>query len=40
MAVFVPGRASMDHCLRQAPEVLDIVIGVLDALRSCIDTSK
>lgn len=40
MAVFVPGRASMDHCLRQAPEVLDIVIGVLDALRSCIDTTK
>ncbi|KAI7909502.1 hypothetical protein M0657_011814 [Pyricularia oryzae] len=40
MAVFVPGRASMDHCLRQAPEVLDIVIGVLDALRSCIDTNR
>ncbi|KAI6301924.1 hypothetical protein MCOR33_002648 [Pyricularia grisea] len=40
MAVFVPARASMDHCLRQAPEVLDIVIGVLDALRSCIDTNR
>ncbi|KAI0850769.1 hypothetical protein F5Y00DRAFT_232018 [Daldinia vernicosa] len=30
--VFAPGRAALDHRLREAPDVQDAVIGLLDAL--------
>jgi hypothetical protein len=30
IGVFAPGRASMDHRLRHAPEVQSVAIGLLD----------
>lgn len=32
IGVFSPGRASMDHRLRYAPEVQSVVIGLLESL--------
>lgn len=32
IGVFAPGRASMDHRLRYAPEVQSVAIGLLDSL--------
>ncbi|KAH6632374.1 hypothetical protein F5144DRAFT_474539, partial [Chaetomium tenue] len=41
IGVFAPGRASMDHRLRYAPEVQSVVIGLLESLnyriRTCSD---
>ncbi|KAF8866264.1 hypothetical protein BDZ45DRAFT_336280 [Acephala macrosclerotiorum] len=36
IGVFAPGRASMDHRLREVPEVQDVVRGLLDALDDSI----
>jgi hypothetical protein len=32
LKVFVAGRASLDHRLREAPDVLQLVLGLLEAL--------
>ena len=34
MGVFAPGRASMDHRLREAPDVLRIVVALLSLVKS------
>ncbi|PVH85641.1 hypothetical protein DL98DRAFT_408531, partial [Cadophora sp. DSE1049] len=36
IGVFAPGRASMDHRLREAPEIIEIVTGLLDSLNDSI----
>lgn len=37
IGVFATGRASMDHRLREAPDVQKLVLGLLDVLRRRID---
>ncbi|KAK0126642.1 hypothetical protein ONS95_008226 [Cadophora gregata] len=36
IGVFTPGGGSMDHRLREAPEIIEIVIGLLDDLNDSI----
>lgn len=38
--VFAPGRAALDHRLREAPDVQDAVIGLLDALAIRVQSCK
>ncbi|KAH7417504.1 hypothetical protein BKA64DRAFT_301951 [Cadophora sp. MPI-SDFR-AT-0126] len=38
IGVFAPGRASMDHRLREAPEIIEIVAGLLDGLKYSINS--
>lgn len=40
IGVFAPGRASMDHRLRYAPEVQSVVNGLLESLDYRIQTCK
>jgi hypothetical protein len=40
IGVFAPGRASMDHRLRYAPELQSVAIGLLDSLNHRIRTCK
>jgi hypothetical protein len=37
IGTFAPGRASMDHRLREAPEVQAVVIGLLEALNDRVE---
>lgn len=37
IGTFAPGRASMDHRLREAPEVQAVVIGLLEALSDRVE---
>ena len=32
IGIFAPGRASMDHRLREVPDIQDVVIGLLEVL--------
>ena len=34
MGVFAPGRSSMDHRLREAPDVLRLVVGLLNLVKN------
>lgn len=38
--MFAPGRASIDHRLRYAPEVQNVVIGLLESLDYRIRTCR
>ncbi|KAI0543077.1 hypothetical protein GGR58DRAFT_450631 [Xylaria digitata] len=44
IGVFAKGRASMDHRLREAPDVQRLVLGILDVLnrrvKQCLDTLR
>jgi len=40
IGVFAPGRASMDHRLREAPEIQEVVRGLLDGLNDDIQNCK
>jgi hypothetical protein len=40
IGVFAPGRASMDHRLREVPDIQDVVRGLLDALDDRIQNCR
>jgi hypothetical protein len=40
IGVFAPGRASMDYRLSEAPEIRQLVLGLLETLEDCITSCK
>jgi hypothetical protein len=40
IGVFAPGRASMDHRLREAPDIQEVVRGLLDGLNDGIQNCR